>query len=294
MLEICADPRLTEEFDVMNIKNTKIAIVLWTIILTCILAASSQIIGRKAAFKDEFNGPSGSAVDPSKWTSEVGGGGWGNQELEYYTNSTENAFLDGGGNLVIKAVKLDPSVSLSCWYGPCQYTSARLISKGKFDLKNGRFEARIKIPRGQGVWPAFWLLGNNIDTVGWPQCGEVDIMENIGREPSTVHGTIHGPGYSGSNGIGAPFSLANNQAFAGDYHKYVVEWSTNEIRWYVDGNLYQTVTPTNLPPGTQWVFDHPFFIILNFAVGGGWPGNPDSTTVFPQTMVVDYVRVYKR
>ena len=119
-------------------------------------------------------------------------------------------------------------------------------------------------------------------------------MENIGREPSTVHGTIHGPGYSGGNGIGAPFILANNQAFAGDFHKFVVEWSASEIRWYVDGNLYQTVRPSNLPLGARWVFDHPFFIILNFAVGGGWPGNPDGTTVFPQTMVVDYVRVYAR
>lgn len=278
----------------MRLKNTHIVFVMAAITLTCFLAVPSQVSGRKAAFKDEFLGRGGSAVDPTKWTSEIGGSGWGNQELEYYTNSTENASLDGSGNLVIRALKLSPPLLLSCWYGPCQYTSARLMSKGKFDLKNGRFEARIKVPYGRGVWPAFWLLGNNIDTVGWPQCGEIDIMENIGREPSTVHGTIHGPGYSGGNGIGATFTLANNQAFAGDFHKYVVEWSSNEIRWYVDGNLYQTVTPSNLPPGAQWVFDHPFFIILNFAVGGGWPGSPDGTTVFPQTMIVDYVRVYAR
>ena len=268
--------------------------ILVLITVNCISAVPSQISVRKAAFKDEFVGHAGSAVDSTKWTSEIGGGGWGNQELEYYTNSPENAYLDGSGSLVIKAIKLGQPLSLSCWYGPCQYTSARLISKGKFDLRNGRFEARIKVPNGQGVWPAFWLLGSNIDAVGWPQCGEIDIMENIGREPSTVHGTIHGPGYSGGNGIGAPFILANNQAFAGDFHKFVVEWSASEIRWYVDGNLYQTVKPSNLPLGTQWVFDHPFFIILNFAVGGGWPGNPDGTTVFPQTMVVDYVRVYAR
>ena len=264
------------------------------ITLTCILAAPSQVSGRKMVFKDEFNGPSGSSVDPTKWASEVGGSGWGNQELEYYTNSTDNTYLNGSGSLVIKASKLDAPLTLNCWYGPCQYTSGRLITKGKFDLKFGRFEARIKIPQDQGIWPAFWLLGNNIDTVGWPQSGEIDIMENIGREPSIVHGTIHGPGYSGGSGIGASYTLPKNKTFAADYHVYAVEWSSNEIRWYVDGKLYQTLKPQNLPAGTTWVFDHPFFLLLNLAVGGGWPGNPDRTTTFPQMMLVDYVRVYRR
>jgi len=257
-------------------------------------AIPGQVVTRKTAFKDEFNGPAGSPPDAAKWTAEVGGSGWGNQELEYYTSSAENAYVDGVGSLVIKAIKLPPPLTLSCWYGPCQYTSARLITKGKVDLKYGRFEARIKIPRGQGVWPAFWLLGNNIDTVGWPNCGEIDIMENIGREPSTVHGTVHGPGYSGANGIGAPYSLSNNSLFADNFHVFVLEWSQNEIHWYVDGVQYETVTRQNLPTGAAWVFDHPFFIILNFAVGGGWPGNPDNTTIFPQSMLVDYVRVYRR
>ena len=256
--------------------------------------AQGQVRYRRLAFKDEFNGASGAGIDTSKWTAETGGGGWGNQEQQYYTNSTANAYLDGYGALVIKAVKLTPPLNLSCWYGPCQYTSARLITKGKFEQKYGRFEARIKIPRGQGIWPAFWMLGNNIDKVGWPQCGEIDIMENIGREPTIVHGTIHGPGYSGANGISSSFSLANNAAFADDFHVYATEWGANEIRFYVDGNLYKTITPANLPQGTTWVFDHPFFMILNVAVGGAWPGNPDATTVFPQMMVVDYVRVYKR
>jgi beta-glucanase (GH16 family) len=274
--------------------HAMLAAILAFITLTCILAVPSQVSGRKAVFKEEFNGPAGSAVDGSKWTAEVGGSGWGNQELEYYTNSTDNAYLNGSGSLVIKAIKLDPPLTLSCWYGPCQYTSARLITKGKFDLRSGRFEARIKIPQGQGIWPAFWLLGNNIDVVGWPQCGEIDIMENIGREPSIVHGTAHGPGYSGGNGIGNSYTLPNNQAFAADFHKYVLEWSPAEMKWYVDGHLYHTVTPQSLPAGTTWVFDHPFFIIMNVAVGGGWPGNPDGTTVLPQTMLVDYVRVYGR
>ena len=278
----------------MNGKRAKILSLLAFLTLTCILAVPSQVTGRKMVFRDEFNGANGSGVDTAKWTSETGGSGWGNQELEYYTNSTANAYLDGLGSLIIKAIKLNAPLTLSCWYGPCQYTSARLITKGKFDVRNGKFEARIKIPGGQGVWPAFWLLGGNFDIVSWPQCGEIDIMENIGREPSIVHGTIHGPGYSGGNGISAAYTLSNSQTFAADFHVYAVEWSSNEIRWYVDGQLYKAVTQKNIPVGTQWVFDHPFFMILNFAVGGGWPGSPDATTVFPQTMMVDYVRVYRR
>ena len=143
------------------------------------------------------------------------------------------------------------------------------------------------------IWPAFWMLGNNIQTAGWPTCGEIDIMENIGREPAIVHGTIHGPGYSGADGIGSQYGLTTG-AFSDAFHVFAVEWEPNQIRWYVDGNLYQTRTPADLPAGTQWVFDHPFFIILNEAVGGYWPGDPDATTVFPQKMTVDYVRVYQR
>jgi beta-glucanase (GH16 family) len=256
--------------------------------------AQAQVRYRKLAFKDEFNGASGAPVDTTKWTSETGGSGWGNQELQYYTNSTDNAYQDGTGSLVIKAIKLTAPLTLTCWYGPCQYTSARLITKGKFEQKYGKFEARIKIPRGQGMWGAFWMLGNNIDTVGWATCGEIDIMENIGREPSIVHGTVHGPGYAGANGIGASFSLPNNSLFADDFHVYSTEWSENLIRFYVDGTLYKTITPSDIPQGSTWVYDHPFFTILNFAVGGPWGGNPDQTSAFPQTMMVDYVRIYKR
>jgi beta-glucanase (GH16 family) len=243
------------------------------------------------AWSDEFNGAAGAAVDGAKWGFDTGGGGWGNNELEYYTNSTANAATDGAGNLVITA-QTSTLRKLRCWYGQCQYTSARLLTKGKFQQTYGRFEARIRVPYGQGLWPAFWMLGANISTVNWPNCGEIDIMENIGREPATVHGTIHGPGYSGANGIGAPYSLATG-AFSDNYHVYAVEWDPNQIRWYVDGNLYQTRTPADLPAGTTWVFDHPFFLIMNVAVGGYWPGNPDATTVFPQRMYVDYVRVYQ-
>jgi len=247
----------------------------------------------KLAFQEEFDGPANSLPDLSKWKRETGGKGWGNQELEYYTDSPSNAYMNGSGSLVIKAERVIPPISLDCWYGPCKYTSARLKTQGKFDLKYGRFEARIKIPRGQGVWPAFWLLGSDIDTVGWPQCGEIDIMENIGREPATIHGTIHGPGYSGAKGIGAQFAIHGNATFADDFHIFAVEWSENEIRWFVDGKQYRSVKPKDLPAGTTWVYDHPYFIILNFAVGGEWPGGPDESTIFPQSMLVDYVRVYR-
>jgi beta-glucanase (GH16 family) len=262
--------------------------------LLAFLTINYAVLGQKTSelvFSDEFTGTRGAAPDVDKWTLEVGGGGWGNKELECYRNSNEDAFLDGSGDLVIQASRSETHQELRCWYGPCKYTSARLITKGKFDQLYGRFEARIKIPVGRGVWPAFWLLGSNIDQVGWPQCGEIDVMENIGREPSVVHGTVHGPGYSGANGIGSPFNLSKG-AFADDFHVYSIDWSPDQIRWRVDGTQYKSLSPHDLPIGSKWVFDHPFFIILNFAVGGAWPGDPDATTIFPQKMMIDYVRVY--
>jgi beta-glucanase (GH16 family) len=242
------------------------------------------------AWSDEFEGSSGSAVDSSKWSFDIGGNGWGNNELETYTDRTVNAHVEGG-LLVIKALKEDFTGSDGI---PRNYTSARLLTKNKFSQAYGRFEARIKIPYGQGIWPAFWMLGDNINTAGWPNCGEIDIMENIGKEPSIVHGTFHGPGYSGAQGISAAYALPNGQKFSDDFHTFAVEWEPNVMRFYVDGLLYKTRTPADLPAGKSWVFDHPFFIILNVAVGGGFPGNPDATTVFPQQMLVDYVRVYQR
>ncbi|MCU7825452.1 family 16 glycosylhydrolase [Kitasatospora sp. DSM 101779] len=239
-------------------------------------------------WSDEFDGPAGRGPDAAKWTLETGGGGFGNHELEYYTNSTSNAALDGQGHLVITAKKnTDPG--LGCWYGQCQYTSARMNTARTFTQAYGRFEARIKIPRGQGVWPAFWMLGNDLGTAGWPNSGEIDVMENIGREPNSVHGTIHGPGYSGAGGLGAAYSLPGGKAFADDFHVFAVDWSPNAIVWSVDGTPYETRTPADTH-GNKWVFDHPFFVILNLAVGGDWPGSPDGSTAFPQTMVVDYVR----
>jgi len=240
-------------------------------------------------WSDEFDASNGSAPSSSNWVLETGGEGWGNNELETYTNRTDNASIQDG-NLVITAKK-EPFTGTDGIAR--EYTSARMKTQGKVSWKYGKMEARIKIPYGQGIWPAFWMLGDDITSVGWPGSGEIDIMENIGKEPSTVHGTIHGPGYSGGNAIGKAYSLSSG-TFADDYHVYAIEWEPNVIRWYVDGTLYSTLTPTNLPSGSRWVYDHNFFIILNLAVGGNWPGNPDGTTVFPQQMLVDYVRVYQR
>jgi beta-glucanase (GH16 family) len=245
------------------------------------------------AWSDEFDGAAGSAVDASKWVADTGGHGWGNQERQYYTLPGMNASLDGTGHLVITARAEPTDTPLRCWYGVCRFTSARLKTKGRFEPTYGRVEARIRIPRGQGIWPAFWMLGADIDQVGWPQSGEIDVMENIGREPAIVHGTIHGPGYSGGSGIGGSYTLTAG-AFADDYHLFAIEWRQGEIRWLVDGNEYRRTTPAALPAGTRWVFDHPFFLLLNVAVGGAWPGEPDSSTVVPQQMLVDYVRVYQR
>jgi beta-glucanase (GH16 family) len=168
-----------------------------------------------------------------------------------------------------------------------------LKTSGLFTQTYGRFEARIKIPYGQGIWPAFWMLGNDISSAGWPTCGEIDIMESVGFEPNKVHGTLHGPGYSGATPLTGVYALPSGR-FADDFHIFAIEWGPNTVRFYVDDQLYETRTTADLPAGTRWVFDHPFFVILNVAVGGNWPGSPDASTVFPQQMLVDYVRVYAR
>jgi beta-glucanase (GH16 family) len=242
-------------------------------------------------WSDEFSGPDGSSPDSSKWTNDTGGNGWGNNELEYYTNRTQNAQIKSG-NLVITAQKETYTGSDGVTRN---YTSARLKTQGLFSQAYGRFEARIKIPAGQGMWPAFWMLGNDITSIGWPKCGEIDIMENIGREPGTVHGSLHGPSTSSpTSDLTALFSLPAGQNFADDFHLYAVEREPGTIRFYVDSSLYATFNQSQWPAGGTWTFNHPFFLILNVAVGGDWPGSPDGTTVFPQQMLVDYIRVYTK
>ena len=256
-------------------------------------AAAAAPPGWTLAWRDEFDGPAGAAADPARWVADTGGQGWGNQEREYYTAGAENAALDGRGTLVITARAEPAGTARRCWYGPCRYTSARLKTKGRFAQAYGRFEARMRLPRGQGIWPAFWMLGDDIDQVGWPRCGEIDVMEHIGREPAVVHGTVHGPGYSGAAGIGGADTLRAG-GYADEWHVFAVEWEPREIRWLVDGRHYRRTTPADLPAGARWAFDHPHFLLLNLAVGGGWPGDPDASTAFPQQLLVDYVRVYRR
>jgi beta-glucanase (GH16 family) len=240
----------------------------------------------KLTWSDEFDGAAGSLPDAAKWTFDIGTGnnGWGNNELEYYTNRPENISEDGKGNLVITAIKES--------YQGSSYTSARIKTKGIFDQKYGRFEAKIKSPYGQGLWPAFWMLGNNVDTDSWPLCGEIDIMEIKGQMPSVVYGTLHGPGYSGANPISSSYTLINNR-FDTDFHIFAMEWNENKIDFFVDNYLYKRVNKSDVEVKGKWVYDHPFFLILNLAVGGNFLGGPNSQTTFPQKMTIDYVRVYQ-
>ena len=262
------------------------------------IAAAQTTTGWKLVWSDEFNGQAGTQPDPAKWNYDLGNNnGWGNGEAEIYTNSANNVFQDGKGNLVIRAIR-DASG---------QYTSARLqtgspgASTHTTDLswQYGRIEARIKLPFGKGVWPAFWMLGENIGTVGWPTCGEADIMENFGtfnNNASINNGTVHGPGYSGASGISKSYTLPFGEKVADDYHLYAIEWSQDSIEWFVDGASYHKVTPASIPTGQSWVFNHPFFILLNLAIGGNntFLGTPDPNAPFPsQDMLVDYVRVYQ-
>jgi beta-glucanase (GH16 family) len=245
----------------------------------------------KLVWGDEFNGRNGSAPDSKNWTHDIGGNGWGNSELEYYTDRLPT-------NVVVQDGKLEVRALRERYIGPDgvtrAFTSARLHTHGRFSWRYGRVEARIKIPSGRGIWPAFWMLGDDFKTAGWPGCGEIDILENIGSEPSRLHSTIHGPGYSHDKGITASHTMPASQRLADDFHVFAVEWEPQVIRFYIDAALFKTATPADLPAGARWVFDHPFFVILNVAVGGDWPGSPDDSTVFPQRMLVDYVRVYQR
>ena len=232
-------------------------------------------------WQDEFEGTAGQLPDSSKWGYDIGTD-WGNAQLEYDTDRPENVSLDGEGNLAIVARQES--------YRGSAYTSARILTKDKFEITYGKIEARIQLPWGQGLWPAFWLLGNDIETVGWPACGEIDIMEYRGQDVNTVSGTVHGPGYSGGGGIGADYDLPSGR-FDTEFHTFTLEWGINYMKWYVDGVLFLSLVPDSLPG--DWVYDHPFFIILNVAVGGNYVGSPNQYTVFPQTMLVDYVRVYQ-
>jgi beta-glucanase (GH16 family) len=240
----------------------------------------------KLVWSDEFDG---SSIDTSKWNFEIDGKGGGNGEEEYYTDKPENAHIENG-HLLITAIKDGTDADGK----KHKFTSARMTTKGKFSWKYGRFEARIKVPTGRGVWPAFWLMPEDSVYGTWASSGEIDIMEEVGDKPDTLFGTIHyGDKWPGNVHTGDKYVLPSG-ILADDWHVYAVEWEEGVIRWYIDGNLYETQTKwyTKAAPFPA-PFDQKFFIILNFAVGGAWPGRPSPDTPFPQTMDVDYVRVYQ-
>ncbi len=237
-------------------------------------------------WSDEFSGAAGRAPDPSFWNFDIGTGdnGWGNQELQYYTDRPENVSLDGNGNLVITAIQES--------FEGSSYTSARITTAGKIEQTYGRIEARIKTPFSQGLWPAFWMLGSNIDEVNWPQCGEIDIMELRGQEPRKIAGSIHGPGYSAGEAISRNYALEEGR-FDTEFHVFAIEWGPDFIDFFVDDRLYQQLTPADLPGDSEWVFDNDFFLLLNVAVGGTYVGSPSDNSRFPQKMIIDYVRLYQ-
>lgn len=246
-------------------------------------------------WSDEFDGPAGSGIDTTKWRYDIGDGcpgvcGWGNNEKEYYRSDTANIALNGQGQLQIVA-RVAPA-GLTCYYGPCRYTSGKITTNGKMFADQGRVEARIKLAAGQGLWPAFWMLGKNIGTAGWPTCGELDIMENHGSDITSMSSAVHGPGYSGNT----PFVHVNRFAQGGvtDFHVYAVEWDSVSIRFFVDGTRHYLVARGSTQRYGNWVYDQQFFVILNLAVGGNFDHDPQSDAIFPATMLVDYVRVFKK
>lgn len=230
--------------------------------------------------QDEFD--TDGAPNSALWDNNIGTGvdGWGNNELQYYTDREENVEVQNGF-LIITAKEES--------FEGSSYTSARLLTKDLFEQTYGRFEARIRLPYGQGIWPAFWLLGADDEEV-WPQIGEIDIMEYRGQEPTRIIGSVHGPGYSGGEAISKSYTLENDRFDTG-FHVFGIEWGPDYINFYVDDVLYNQITPDDVTG--EWVFDQPFYILMNVAVGGSFVGSPNAETIFPQTMLVDYVRVYK-
>ena len=260
--------------------------VRWTLLLPIVvlLAACQPDEGPawSLVWEDDFEGPAGQLPDPQRWAFDIGTD-WGNAQLEYDTDRAENVSLDGNGSLAITARRES--------YEGSAYTSGRIKTQGLFEQAYGRFEARIRLPVGAGIWPAFWMLGHDIDSVGWPECGEIDIMEYLGQEPGIIHGSLHGPGHSGGQAVTRRYGLPDGR-FDTDFHVFGIEWDSESISWFVDGNRYNLVRSGDV--SGRWAYDHPFFILLNVAVGGNFAGPPNEATVFPQTMLVDWVRVYER
>jgi beta-glucanase (GH16 family) len=247
-------------------------------------------------WSDDFDGPAGARVDGTRWRYETGDGcregicGWGNDEKEYYTDAPENVALDGQGHLAIVARRAP--AGLVCHYGPCRYTSGKLSTRGKMSAGPGRVEARIKLPAGQGLWAAFWMLGHGWPSTPWPSCGEIDVMESKGSESTATSSAIHGPGYSGATPFVRAHTLARGR-ISDDFHAFAVEWDSLQARFFVDDSLHYSVGRGELERFGRSILDRPYFLILNLAVGGRFDGDPRSDDILPATMLVDYVRVHR-
>lgn len=247
-------------------------------------------------WSDEFEGAAGSSPDSTKWRYDLGDGcqagicGWGNSEKEFYTDAAENIAHNGQGQLAIVARRAP--AGMRCYYGPCRYTSAKITTRGKMNAEPGRVEARLKLPAGQGLWPAFWMLGSSHPATGWPDCGELDIMENKGSQPSITSSAVHGPGYAGGASFNHAYTLPTGR-FADDFHIFAVEWDSVGAQFFVDGTLHYSITRASIERSGKFVLDQPFYVILNLAVGGHFDGDPASDDVLPATMLVDYVRAYR-
>ena len=248
-------------------------------------------------WSDEFDGAAGARIDSTKWGYDIGDGcddgncGWGNNEKEYYTNAPENISLNGEGQLMI--VARSAPAGLTCYYGPCRYTSAKVTTRGKVLVAPGRVEARIKLPAGQGLWPAFWMLGHTHPATPWPACGEIDIMENKGSQPSTTSSAVHGPGYSGATPFAHAQSLTAG-SFSAAFHTFAVEWDSAHVRFYIDDVAHYGITRSALERYGRSILDQPFYLIMNLAVGGHFDDDPQSDAILPATMLIDYVRAYVR
>lgn len=298
---------------VINYKLSALSIALFGLVLctTSCEEDETQTVTTKFNLVLEDNFDVNGVPNPAIWTFDIGRGplnnGWGNNELQFYTNRTENATVQNG--YLIMTAKQEA-------YQGASYTSARLKTRNLFEQQYGRFEARIKLPQGKGIFPAFWMLGSNycevpvFDSSGtvicdttnpeyeegnvlWPQSGEIDIMEYLGNKPTETFGTIHGPGFSGGQSISKKYNLSEDR-FDNGFHIFGIEWTKDYINWYVDDVLYNQITRKQVEAkGGEWVFDNSFFMLLNLAVGGDLPGSPDTNTTFPQRMIVDYVKVYQ-
>lgn len=248
-------------------------------------------------WSDEFDGPAGARLDSTKWRYDTadecreGICGWGNDEKEYYTDATENSALNGRGQLTIVARRA--TADLTCHYGPCRYTSAKVTTRGTLRTARGRVEARIKLPAGQGLWSAFWMLGDDVPAKPWPQRGELDVMEHRGSDPITTSSAVHGPGYSGATPFARALRLGRG-SFTEDFHVFAVEWDSLRIRFFVDDLAYYEITRDAMERYGESILDRSYFLVLNLAVGGSFDGDPRSDAILPATMLVDYVRAFAR